>query len=346
MQRNDSIHTEINQQETFIEESEMLMQNSNAYGKKLHPYQVLRTLPKDATPAQQDSAIQAAFQPAEIRYSSRPDTLRLPGQPIGKRASDVSLPQYYRESFFKTDSLFHPELNGGRMGMAGNPLPYRASNDDFVTGLLLILLVITILTVSRSLRFITTQAKNFLYQERKDSTEMKETINEVNYQFFLCMQAGVLLTLVFHNYSLEAIGETYVVSNYSLLGIYFAIMCSYFLISVGLRKWVNWTFFDAHQNSQAAVSKLFITAMEGIVLLPALLLYIYFGLTTSSLVIYAVAIVLFAKILSFYKAYRIFFQEKGRFLQIFLYFCTLELVPLAILWGSLMLVGNLLKVTY
>ena len=210
MQRNDSIHTEIQQQETFIEESEMLMQNSNAYGKKLHPYQVLRTLPKDATPAQQDSAIQAAFQPAEIRYSSRPDTLRLPGQPLGKRASDVSLPQYYRETFFKTDSLFHPELNGGRMGMAGNPLPYRASNDDFVTGLLLMLLVITILTVSRSLRFITTQAKNFLYQERRDSVEVKETINEVNYQFFLCLQAGVLLTLVFHNYSLEAIGETYV----------------------------------------------------------------------------------------------------------------------------------------
>ena len=34
------------------------------------PYQVLRMLPRDATPAQQDSAIQAWFQPGEIHYSS------------------------------------------------------------------------------------------------------------------------------------------------------------------------------------------------------------------------------------------------------------------------------------
>ena len=33
------------------------------------PYQVLRLLPKDATPAQQDSAIQAWFEPGEIHYS-------------------------------------------------------------------------------------------------------------------------------------------------------------------------------------------------------------------------------------------------------------------------------------
>lgn len=346
MQVKDSIQTEGHLQETFIEESGMIMQSGNAYGRKLHPYQVLRTLPKDATPAQQDSAIQAAFQPAEIRYSSQPDTLRLPGQPLGKRASEVSLPQYYRETFFKTDSLFHPELNGGRMGMAGNPIPYRASNDDLVTGFLLLFLVMTLLMVSRSLRFITIQAKSFLYPTREDSVEMKETINEVNYQFFLCVQAGALLALAFYNFSLEEIGDTYVVSNYSLLAIYFATMCGYFLVTGLLRKWVNWTFFNSHQNSQATVSRLFITAMEGVALLPALLLYNYFGMTTSSLMIYSVSVVIFAKILSFYKVCSIFFTQKSRFLQIFLYFCTLEMVPLAILWGSLMLIGNLLKVTY
>ena len=44
-------------------------QNKEApkYYKPRHPYQVLRTLPKDATPAQQDSAIQATFQP-KVRF--------------------------------------------------------------------------------------------------------------------------------------------------------------------------------------------------------------------------------------------------------------------------------------
>ena len=63
------------------------------------PYQVLRLLPKDATPAQQDSAIQAWLEPVEIRYSERPDTLHLPGDGIPKDLKAVSLPQqYYREN--------------------------------------------------------------------------------------------------------------------------------------------------------------------------------------------------------------------------------------------------------
>ena len=65
------------------------------------PYQVLHELPRDATPAQQDSAIQATFQPKEIRYSDRPDTLHLPGYGKGKSALEITtLPKYYRESFF------------------------------------------------------------------------------------------------------------------------------------------------------------------------------------------------------------------------------------------------------
>ena len=35
---------------------------------------------------------------------------------------DVQLPQYYREGFFSKDTLFHPELPGGRYGVAGDPI--------------------------------------------------------------------------------------------------------------------------------------------------------------------------------------------------------------------------------
>jgi hypothetical protein len=52
------------------------------------------------------------------------------GHPAGKSFRDVSLPQYYRESFFSKDSLFHPELRGGRMGVSGDPVPYSVSGDN------------------------------------------------------------------------------------------------------------------------------------------------------------------------------------------------------------------------
>ena len=80
----------------------------------LTPATVLSWLPRNATPAQQDSAIQAHFQPGEVRWSNRPDTLHLPGHDKGHNMLDTQLPQYYREGFFSKDSMFHPELPGGR----------------------------------------------------------------------------------------------------------------------------------------------------------------------------------------------------------------------------------------
>jgi hypothetical protein len=72
----DSIHTEA------IPAPELPDLTEHISSKPMTPYQVLRLLPKDATPAQQDSAIQAWFQPGEVHYSNQPDTLHLPGHGI------------------------------------------------------------------------------------------------------------------------------------------------------------------------------------------------------------------------------------------------------------------------
>lgn len=344
---NDSIQVEHKAEITSdIDETMIEMPEKQTYPIR-HPYQVLRMLPKNATPAQQDSAIQAVFQPDEIHYSARPDTLRLPGQPLGKSVKDVSLPQYYRESYFKTDSLFHPELNGGRMGIPGDPVPYSPANDDIISCVLLACFMITILVVSRSRRFIFVQVKDLFYPVREDSIEMKETANEVNYQFLLCMQAGILLSMSFFYYAQNYISETYILeTEYALMGIFFAIFAGYFLMKEILFYWTHHTFFEPHQCWKSNVSRLFLTAMEGAIMLPAVLVHTYFSLPATSLLYSTIIIVILVKLVSFYKSYTIFFRKKGYFLQIFLYFCTLEAIPLAMLWGILVFAANYLKVKY
>lgn len=312
-----------------------------------HPYQVLRRLPKGATPAQQDSAIQATFQPAEIRYSERPDTLRLPGQPIGKSYKDFSLPLYYKETYFKNDSLYHPEINGGRMGIPGDPVPYQPSGDNVISLLLIFCFLITVQVVPRSIRFIMVQLKDLFYNMREDSVELKETAGEVNYQLFLCLQAGLLLSLTFFFYSEEKISETYILqSEYALMGVFFLVLLGYFGIKELLYSWVCTTFFTGRQRKHMAVSRLFLVAMEGVLMLPSVFVYVYFGLSVMWLVDYTIVVVLLIKLLSFYKSYSIFFRKNGNYLQNFLYFCTLEITPLAMLWGILNLVAESLKVVY
>jgi|WetSurMetagenome_2_1015567.scaffolds.fasta_scaffold01573_10 hypothetical protein len=315
--------------------------------KPQHPYQVLRQLPADATPAQQDSAIQAVFQPKEVHYSSRPDTLHLPGQDAGKGLNDVTLPKYYKESFFSKDSLFHPELSGGRYGVAGDPVPYSIHGDNFVTGMLLGCFILALIAFSQSRSFLFRQAKDFFYTKRSGTTEVSETSAELRFQFFLVLQTCLLLALLYFFYTTIYIADTFVLSSqYQLIAIYFGIIASYFLVKTILYTLVNNVFFDNKKNVQWLKAQIFLTSAEGVALFPFVMLHAYFDLSIKNTLIYFAVVVIFVKLLSFYKCYSIFFRKIGAFLQIILYFCALEITPLIALLVSLVMTGNYLKINF
>ena len=57
-------------------------------------------------------------------------------------------------------------------------------------------------------------------------------------------------------------------------------------------------------------------------------------------------ILLLTKILTFFKLWAIFFRQTGYFLQIILYLCALEIIPLLSLVGVLSLIADVLKVNF
>ena len=310
------------------------------------PYQVLRLLPKDATPAQQDSAIQAWFQPEEIHYSEQPDTLHLPGHGVGRNLKDVNLPQYYRENYFSNDSLYHPELEAGRYGVAGDPVTYNMSNDSILSGTLLLCFVCTMMAFAASRNFIFRQVKNLFYiPKTEDASEA--TSGEMRALLFFCIQTSLLLALLYFFYVRSYVADTFVVSDeYLIIGIFFAVILSYFLAKIIICSIASITFFGGKKNGQWIRTLLFLTAMEGLLLYPAILLLGYLNVAHQTIIYYVLSVVILVKILSFYKCYVIFFRQIGLFLQIILYFCALEIVPLAALWGGLEVMTNALKINF
>lgn len=314
-------------------------------GRHLTPAQVLDRLPDNATPAQQDSAIQATFTPGEIHYSSRPDTLHLPCHDVGRSVFDVSLPVYYEESYFSGDSLLHPEIQGGRHGVAGDPVPYTMRDDDIITGLLLVCFILVVVALSNSRRFIVRQLKDFLYVPHSGVSAITETTSEVRFQFFLVLQTCLQFSIFQYFYTQNYIGSTFVLdSQYHLIAIYFSMFAGYFILKGLLYMIVDSVLLDAKKNLQWMKSLLFITSTEGVLLLPVVLLQVYFDLEIQNVVIYFIGVLILVKILTFYKCYFIFFRKAGAILQIILYFCALEIVPIAALWGALVITGNHLKI--
>ena len=310
------------------------------------PREVLSWLPKDATPWQQDSAIQANIKPGEIHWSQRPDTLTLPGFPKGTSYRDIQLPIYYKKSFFEGDSLYHPELPASHTGVAGDPVPYTVMNDNLITSLLLGCIILMLVAISMSGQFIARQAKNFFYPPKNEPTTITETSGEMWFQIFLVVQTCLLLAVIQFFFSLADFGETYSVSHHRLVLIYSGMFVGYFLLKFFLYHVIHWVFFDKRQNEQWMKSFIFMIALEGVCLFPIALLVSYFDLPVKTTLIYTVVVVILFKILSFYKSFIIFFRQNNHFLQNILYFCTLEAIPLFALWGIMALINNYLKINF
>jgi hypothetical protein len=310
------------------------------------PYQVLRLLPKDATPAQQDSAIQAWFQPGEIHYSEQPDTLHLPGHEIPRDLKDVNLPQYYRESFFSKDTLFHPELEAGRYGVVGDPIPYVIGNDNIISSLLIASFVITMLTISFCRNFIFRQIKDFIYIPKSDNVH-HATSSEFKALTFFTTLTALMLSLLYFFYTKTFVADTFILTDeYILIGIIFSIIIGYFFVKAIVYSFVNLTFFEGKKNRQWIEIYLFLTVIEGVLLFPSVLLLSYFDIDPKYILYYFIFVLILVKIGTFYKSFIIFFKQKDLYLQIILYFCALEIIPLLALWGGLRFLINILKINF
>jgi hypothetical protein len=75
-------------------------------------------------------------------------------------------------------------------------------------------------------------------------------------------------------------------------------------------------------------------------------LSIYGDMPLGFLLISILFVVFLAKLLTFYECFLIFFKRTRVYVQIFLYLCALELMPLFGLWGVLMTITNSLQIKY
>ena len=105
-------------------------------------------------------------------------------------------------------------------------------------------------------------------------------------------------------------------------------------------------FFGSRKSVKWLKSLLFATSMEGVALFPLVLLVSYFDLSMQKAIIYVFFVIALVKMSLLYKSFIVFFKHKAFFLQIILYFCALEIMPLLALWGVLVNVVDYLKINF
>ncbi|MDD6378281.1 MAG: DUF4271 domain-containing protein [Prevotella sp.] len=231
-------------------------------------------------------------------------------------------------------------------GLLGEDVPYSVSSDNTVTALLIGCFLLGMLALSVSRQFMVRQIHNFFYVPRSVA-DMTETDYEINVQTFLVLQTALTIGILYYILSRFALGNDYSqMSQLKVIGIFSLILVGYFAVKKLVYHIVGWTFFSTKNNDQWSKAWLFLTAAEGVLMYPILLVQIYFGLPLQIAWIWAALIIILVKLLSLYKCYAIFFKHGGGIVQNILYFCALELMPLLALVGILQITGNYLKVNF
>ncbi len=308
------------------------------------PGQIISWLPKDATPEQQDSAVQAHTKPREIHWSQCPDTLHLPGHSIGKKVTDAHLPIYYKESYFSDKPYYHPEMVGKRQGEAGDPMPYTIASDNYMTSLLLICLIGTAMAISSSSEFFVRRLKMLFHPRPSETSLFTQTSNEIRIQVAMAIEACLLLAILFIYYLKYFVADTFTIGQYEMTAMFAGVFAAFFFIKYILQSTVGWVFFSAEQNRQWNSSSLFLCACLGLLLLPMSLIQSFFDLNIKISLIYCLSAIGIYEILSFYKLHRIFFLHRGAYPGFILYLCTLEIIPAALIWSALTVISGNLKI--
>ena len=242
------------------------------------------------------------------------------------------------------DTTYEAYIPQEAPGVAGIPVSTEISGSDVVTSLVLVCFFITTTFLSISRNYISVQTKKFFGKITDRGSYTAETINEVKLNIYFVFQTCIFFSIItyilsttFLDFSKVKIPPIYIIPAATLVFLlYFA---SKYIMYVTTDVIFNNKKNSEHRHTDDIS---YIITAQGLLLLPLLLLVATTGIETSSMLVYVASVIVFAKLIAFYKSIGTFSGHYKKFLQIILYFCALEIIPLMSLCGILAMTAKYL----
>ena len=249
-----------------------------------------------------------------------------------------------------SDSLQLAQIHSAQeviSGFEGTPIPYSPRTDDAIALTLLACFFLSSIALARGKKFLSQQVKDFVLHRERTSIFDSSTAADMRYLLVLVVQTCVLSGITFFNYfhdTSPALMNS--VSPLLLLGISVGSCLVYFLLKWLLYMFIGWTFFDKNRTNIWLESYSTLIYYAGFALFPFVLFLVYFDLSLTNLLIIGTIILIFAKILMFYKWIKLFFHQFGALFLLILYFCALEILPCLLLYQGMIQINNILLIKF
>ncbi len=220
--------------------------------------------------------------------------------------------------------------------MIGTPIPYSIGCDNFILSLFIASLLGSAYVLLRDGSSIVERLKKMFYYKGQavpynSRAGISRTSNYILYILFIFCSTIMIFGYLQLNGKLQAFETSYI--PFAI----FAAISTLFLAAKGIvYEIVNRILFSQEQAREWRESYFFTLLLTSFALLPLVTLVILLPSLNNILFNgYLLIIGIIYLIMLFIRCFNIIFNEKSYFLDIFLYLCAIELLPLGFMWQTI-----------
>lgn len=231
--------------------------------------------------------------------------------------------------------------------MMNIPISYSPKTDDGIAIILLCCFFISAYVLSRTKKYLWQQGNNFLMNKERTSIFSTSTATDIHFLLLLILQTCVLVGVCFFNY-FDNENPVLVkrIPPYLLLAVYSGFCLLYIIMKWLIYSFLGWIFFSRALKNMWLESYSTIIYYSGFILFLFALFLVYFDLSTQSMVIIGLSLIVFAKLLVFYKWVKLFSNNIYGLSLLILYFCALEIIPCLLYYQGMIEINNLLLLKF
>ncbi len=170
------------------------------------------------------------------------------------------------------------------------------------------------------------------YVEDKTEVKYNETLNTLLFTLIAIVSLGFIVICYANNVNVSPADVTEKKEWYTILGLVSSNIAVFLVLKSVVYFLVNSVFFSYESNTNWMSAYHFITSISALLLYPLALLAVFVDGVYENIDFCLILLLILYELLLFYKLYINFKPKKYSFLLIFLYFCTVELIPIMSVW--------------
>ena len=228
--------------------------------------------------------------------------------------------------------------------MTSTPVPYNITNDNVIMLLFIVNIIGMAYVLMMNGTSIMERAKGIFYYQRNstpfnDRTHITKICNALMYA-----QTIFYLTII----TLAELQKGGLMLSGNAL-IYTGAFAIFYILVLLAKKWtydlVNNILYTKKEAEEFREIYFFTIKILGFVLAPAAIALLFIPALSVNSVNFYLLLTLAAYIYTIINGlFRIIFTKKGNYLEIFLYLCTLEFLPIAMVWKSVLQLSEFITI--